>query len=209
VTSETGPSAHSFLAALADTLAGDFDIDGFLRDFVAGCVGVLGVDAVAVRLDGQQGAPAAEAAAAGPGYADIPEQTYRNAEVHALPMRLRGRTLGTLTLLSASPGRLDPDTLALAKALVGVVTVGLLHERTIRRQNERTDQLENALGSRILIEQAKGILAERLAVSVEEAFALLRRHARNHNRRLHDCARDVVDGSLRIAADPARQQLSE
>jgi AmiR/NasT family two-component response regulator len=73
-----------------------------------------------------------------------------------------------------------------------------LHQRAIHRYDMLTEQLQTALNSRILIEQAKGVLAERLHLDVADAFALLRNGARSHNRRLSDLAQAIVDGSEQI-----------
>jgi hypothetical protein len=116
------------------------------------------------------------------------------AAVHALPMRLRSEVIGALNLFDAVPGALDADKLRIGQAVADIATVGLLQQRAIHRRDVVTEQLQAALNSRILIEQAKGLLAERLQVSVAEAFVVLRTHARSHNRRLSDLARAIVDG---------------
>jgi hypothetical protein len=118
--------------------------------------------------------------------------------VHALPMRLREERLGALNLLSASPGPLDSDTIALGQALADAATIGIAHQRAIARQEVIAEQLQAALTSRIVIEQAKGFLAERLGVSVDAAFALMRRYARDRNRKLTEVATAVVESSLDI-----------
>jgi transcriptional regulator with GAF, ATPase, and Fis domain len=115
--------------------------------------------------------------------------------VHALPMRLRAEVIGALNLFDAGPSTLDERKLRVGQALADVATIGLLQQRAIQRRDTLTEQLQTALSSRILIEQAKGVLAERLQVDMADAFALLRNHARSHNRRLSDLAQAVVDGS--------------
>lgn len=114
--------------------------------------------------------------------------------VQALPMRLREERLGAVNLLNTIPGPLDGDTVALGQALADAATIGIVHQRALARQEVVAGQLQSALTSRIVIEQAKGFLAERLGVSVEEAFGMLRRYARNNNRTLADVAADVVEG---------------
>jgi ANTAR domain/GAF domain len=114
--------------------------------------------------------------------------------VQALPMRLREERLGALNLLSATPGSLDSDTIALADA----ATIGIVHQRVLARQEVVVEQLQAALTSRVVIEQAKGFLAERLGVDVEGAFALLRGYARDHNRKLTEVASDVIENRLTI-----------
>lgn len=119
--------------------------------------------------------------------------------VHAVPMRLRDETLGAVGLFTVAPGPLDGAAVDRAGALAAVAAAGLLHRREARRREAVVGQLQTALDSRILIEQAKGVLAERLQVSVDHAFAVLRGHSRRTNRKLVHTARAVVDGSLDIA----------
>jgi transcriptional regulator with GAF, ATPase, and Fis domain len=114
--------------------------------------------------------------------------------VHAMPMRLRTETIGALNLFDTEPGPLDDARLRAGKALADVATIGLLQQRAIRSGNLLTEQLQTALNSRVLIEQAKGVLAERLQLDLDQAFAVLRRFARNRNRRLSELAQAVVDG---------------
>jgi GAF domain-containing protein len=120
------------------------------------------------------------------------------AAVHAVPMRLRAEVIGALNFFDAVPGPLDGAKLRLGQALADVATIGLLQQRTIHRRDTLTEQLQTALRSRILIEQAKGVLAERLNLDMTEAFALLRGTARNRNRRLSDLAQAIVDGTERV-----------
>ena len=120
------------------------------------------------------------------------------AGVHSLPMRLRDQVIGTLNLFSTAPGGLDPAVARAARALVDVATIGILQERAIRERELVAGQLQVALNSRVLIEQAKGILAERLQTSPDEAFLLLRRYARNHNQALTQLAGDVISGTAPI-----------
>jgi GAF domain-containing protein len=120
------------------------------------------------------------------------------AGVHAVPMRLRHQVIGTLNLFSAASGGLDPAVARAARALVDVATIGILQERAIREQELVAGQLQAALNSRVQIEQAKGILAERLSTSPDEAFLLLRRYARNHNQALTELAADVINGTAPI-----------
>jgi transcriptional regulator with GAF, ATPase, and Fis domain len=117
------------------------------------------------------------------------------AAVHAVPMRLRTETIGALNFFTTQSGAVDQSKLRLGQALADVATIGLLQQRAIRSRNTLTEQLQTALNSRILIEQAKGVLAERLRIGVDEAFANLRDEARRRNRRLSDLAQAIVDGS--------------
>lgn len=124
------------------------------------------------------------------------------AAVHALPMRLRTDIIGALNLFGTEPGPLAPDKLRIGQAMADVATIGLLQQRAIHDRDVVTRQLENALNSRILIEQAKGVLAERLQVSMEDAFTTMRTGARNRNLRLVALAEAIVSGSDQ-AATPA------
>ncbi len=120
------------------------------------------------------------------------------ASVYAAPMRLRTEVIGALNLFDSRPGPLPEDTVKLGQALADVATIGLLQARAIDRRDTLTEQLQTALNSRVLIEQAKGVLAERRQLDMEQAFVLLRTEARNTNRRLSELARAVVDGSVTL-----------
>ena len=118
----------------------------------------------------------------------------------ALPMRLRGVTIGTLNLFRAKVGTLEESDVVAAQALADVATIAILQHRAAIQAHLVVDQLNHALNSRILIEQAKGILAERAGLDMEGAFSWLRKHARNHNLLLVDVAQSIIDGKL--APDP-------
>ncbi|MFH8607461.1 ANTAR domain-containing response regulator [Streptomyces sp. NPDC018029] len=111
----------------------------------------------------------------------------------AVPLRLRRDTLGSLLLLRATDSPLPTDDLAMAQAFADAATIGLLHARTLQQADNLNGQLHTALHSRIIIEQAKGYLAARRAISPDEAFNLMRRHARHHRLLLTAVARHVVD----------------
>jgi len=122
--------------------------------------------------------------------------------VHALPLRLRLDPIGALNLFGSRPGGLSAENLRIGQALADVATIGILQERAIRRREVLAEQLQTALNSRLIIEQAKGILAERGHLDLAQAFTLLRSHARTNNQRLSDLARDVVSGTTTIDALP-------
>jgi transcriptional regulator with GAF, ATPase, and Fis domain len=126
--------------------------------------------------------------------------------VQALPMRLRGQVIGALNLFAAAPGPFDQADVRIGQALADVATIGLLHERNVRRRETVTEQLQAALNSRVAIEQAKGKLAERLSIDMDHAFAMLRDYARNSNQRLTDVARDFVAGATAEFPPPPRRQ---
>ena len=116
--------------------------------------------------------------------------------VHALPLRLRGHAIGALNLFHHLPGPLPPADLALAQALADVATIGILQERSIRHGEVIAEQLQTALNSRVIIEQAKGVVSQRLETTMDAAFDRLRRYARHHNLRLAAVARAVVNREL-------------
>ena len=121
------------------------------------------------------------------------------AGVHAIPMRLRDQVIGTLNLFRSVADGLDPAVARAARALVDVATIGILQERAVHQQELVAGQLQVALNSRVMIEQAKGILAERLRTTPDEAFSVLRRYARSHNYPLTRLAADVIRGTAVIA----------
>ena len=119
---------------------------------------------------------------------------YRS--VHALPLRLRGEAIGTMNLFHGQPGALPEADLVLGQALADVATIGILSERAIRHSEVVTEQLQTALNSRVIIEQAKGVLAHRGNLTMAAAFDRLRRYARTHNARLSEVARKIVETDL-------------
>jgi GAF domain-containing protein len=123
---------------------------------------------------------------------------YRS--VHALPMRLRDEVIGTLNLFDTRAGRLDDAHARVGQALADVATIAILQERAIRHHEVLAEQLQHALTSRIVIEQAKGVLAERGGLDMAAAFERLRRHARNTNTRLTELAHGIVDGTVDSSA---------
>ncbi len=118
------------------------------------------------------------------------------ATSHALPLRLRRQVIGALNLFTFGAGPLSDDHLAVAQGLADIATIGLLHERAARDQAVVSEQLQTALHSRILIEQAKGVLSARAGTSVEAAFRLMRAHARRTGSRLTTVADGIVSGSI-------------
>ena len=116
--------------------------------------------------------------------------------VHALPMRLRGAVIGALNLFHSEPGEMSPADVEAGQALADIATIALLQHRAALEAHVLNEQLNHALNSRIVIEQAKGVLAEREHLDMDQAFSILRNHARSHNRRLADVATDVIAGTL-------------
>jgi transcriptional regulator with GAF, ATPase, and Fis domain len=120
--------------------------------------------------------------------------------VHALPLRLRGSVIGALNLFHVAAGGMTTADIDAAQALADVATITVLQHRSSLEAQLINEQLDHALNSRIVIEQAKGMIAEGEGLDMEHAFARLRTHARNHNLRLVDLARDVIAGAVPAAA---------
>jgi len=116
--------------------------------------------------------------------------------VQALPMRLRGSVIGALNLFHVEPGEMRPADAMAAQAFADVATIAILQHRAALEGQVINDQLQHALNTRVVIEQAKGMVAERRGLNMEEAFAALRAHARNSNLRLADVANDVITGAI-------------
>ncbi|GAB3431656.1 ANTAR domain-containing protein [Flindersiella endophytica] len=121
---------------------------------------------------------------------------------HALPMRYGDSQIGALTLLVEDSAGIDQRTAELGQALTDVATIAILQHRLIRQQEVLVEQLQTALDSRIVIEQAKGILAERHRISVTEAFGILRGHARRNRQKLSKIAQGVIDRTVEISHRP-------
>ncbi|ROR66217.1 GAF and ANTAR domain-containing protein [Agrococcus jenensis] len=115
-----------------------------------------------------------------------------------VPLRVHSEVIGAMGLYRTSTGDLSPADVAVAQALANLATVGILQERALRERGIIAEQLQRALDSRVLIEQAKGVLAASIDVDMEEAFRVLREHARTKNLNLHEVARGVVDRSMDI-----------
>ena len=122
----------------------------------------------------------------------------------ALPLRLRDVTLGALNLLSATRAPIQEADLIVARAFADLAALSILQHRASAEAQRLNEQLSAALTSRIIIEQAKGVISERVGITLAEAFARMRGYARHHNRRLTDVAQAAVDGRLDPAAWTAR-----
>ena len=119
--------------------------------------------------------------------------------VYALPMRLREETIGAINLFHQQPDGVSEANLRLAQALADVATIGILQQRAVQQSSDLAEQLQIALNSRLIIEQAKGVLAEREQTDMSEAFEMLRTYARRKRVKLSGVAAAVVGGELRAA----------
>jgi GAF domain-containing protein len=142
-----------------------------------------------------------------PDIAEVPEEWSRFRDsaldqgfrsIHAIPMRLRDSTIGTLNLLRETTGELPGQDAAAAKAFADVATIGILHERTVRERETLAGQLQTALNRRVIIEQAKGFIAHTHGIPVEDAFALIRKYSRTNNIPLSQVAAQIIDFTLEL-----------
>jgi GAF domain-containing protein len=118
------------------------------------------------------------------------------ASTHTVPLRSREDQVGTLTLFRAEPGELEKTDTRLAQAMADMATISILRTRALRRQEALAMQLQHALNSRVIVEQAKGLLAERMGLAMPAAFEALRNYARSHNTKVTELALSIVDGKF-------------
>jgi GAF domain-containing protein len=148
-----------------------------------------------------------DAAARWPRFVPVARQQGLRA-VNAFPLRLRDQRLGSLGLFRAERGGLGEADVSVAQALADIATIALLQHRAAHDSLVLADQLQLALNSRIAIEQAKGVLAERAGIPVDEAFVRLRKYARANGRLLSVVAEEVVDGALDADAVTAEPRIA-
>lgn len=121
------------------------------------------------------------------------------ASVHAVPMRLRDAVVGALNLFGATPGSLKDSDLRLAQALADVATISLIQDRAAVDRTLVNEQLQNALDSRVILEQAKGVLSHSGDLDMPAAYAALRTYARDHNIKLTELSRALVNRAVPAA----------
>jgi len=125
--------------------------------------------------------------------------------VHAVPLRLRGHTLGAMNLFSTGRRPFSRQDMTLALTFARLAAISLLQQQLIQHQATVNGQLQYALDSRVVIEQAKGILAQRYRIPIDEAFVLLRTYARSTNSRLHDAADNIVNHDVTLTSRSSRE----
>ena len=189
---------------LADTLVEDFDAVDLLQTLADRTVKLLEVDAAGLMLADQHGelqlmASTLERAR----LLELFELQVAAAgfrATHALPMQLRGQIIGVLNLFADDAVPLSQDDVAVGQAMADVATIGLLSQRSLFEQVRLSEQLQTALQSRILIEQAKGFLSARARISVNKAFHQMRTHARGTGVTLSLVATRVIEGTIDLSA---------
>lgn len=117
---------------------------------------------------------------------------------HAVPLTLRHETLGSLNILSDAAGPFGDRDAALVQALSSAATISIVQFQTFQRQSALAEQLQHALDSRVLIEQAKGVISQHRGISMNEAFAMLRSYARSRNQNLRDVSDKIVNRQLQL-----------
>ncbi|WP_414941347.1 GAF and ANTAR domain-containing protein [Amycolatopsis sp. cmx-11-51] len=206
-------------ASLTASVTEDLGPDRVVDTLSSECVRLLPIDSLEIFLPGlnferyptaDEEGPAIEAFETGSEVVvdDLPAEASRwpgyvarmtglgYVAVSALPLRAMEETVGAVTFLSAENVVLGADDRRLGQSLADVAAHCLLQHRESRHYRTLSEQLQTALDSRIIIEQAKGVLAERAGIGVSTAFQRLRTFARSSNRRLSDVAHGVVNGSL-------------
>jgi GAF domain-containing protein len=123
--------------------------------------------------------------------------------VFALPLRLRDMTIGAINLFHAQQTPMDEHDVIVARAFADLAAISVMQHRGATETQRVNEQLSRALTSRIVIEQAKGVISERAGVDLAEAFNRLRSYARNHNRRLTEVAQDAIDGTIDLTSGAA------
>ncbi len=202
------------LVELADTSQADFDEATYSRRLAARLAELLAPAEVAVLLADGTGRLRAVAASterahgvmsAEAEHGDGPATAcYRTGQaslgvVSFLPVRRHDETIGVVGVLRAGRHPLDATQASLAQSLAEAAAVAILRQRELRRSVQAAEQLQRALDSRVLVEQAKGAVAARLGVTPEAAFGLLRAFARRHSRPLAEVAAGTIGGELSIS----------
>ncbi|GIM89797.1 ATP-binding protein [Paractinoplanes toevensis] len=209
-------------AEFSDTLVVDFDVVEFLHTLAVRCVELTGVQAAGVMLADQRGGlrvmassseqahllelfeleadegPCVDCYTAGRPTTDPSARARVEGfrAVHAVPVRLRDEVVGVLSLFTTVPGALPEADARTARAVADVTGLALVQHRAVDYRQLLAEQLHHSLTSRVVVEQAKGVLAELLGLDMAAAFTELRRFARSTGRRLSDVAADIGGGDF-------------
>lgn len=119
-------------------------------------------------------------------------KTYGLSTVDSVPLRTADQVMGALTFYWSVPSVPSRSVQDLTQALADITAIGLAHDKAVHGHRQRAEQMENALPSRVVIEQAKGFLAARHRITVDEAYSVLRAQAQSGNRAIPDVAADIV-----------------
>jgi GAF domain-containing protein len=177
MTDESTEDWVTVVVGLADTLSPDYDVVDAMDLLVEACTRHTGsVDAGVLLADESRSIRAA----------------------HTFPLTIRGQTIGALNLFMNRKGGLSHHDVSITRALTRLATVAILQQRSVTAHATLAEQLRSALDSRIVIEQAKGLLSYRHDVGMDQAFRRLREHARRNNSKLADVAQRVVDREVII-----------
>jgi GAF domain-containing protein len=145
-----------------------------------------GAPVTAIDLDDDERWPTFRARATGLGYRSVLGQ----------PLRLRDVTIGALNAYRGDPGPFSDADVEVLRGLADMATIGIMHERTMRSADEQISDLRRSLTDRAVVEQAKGLIAERLSITPDDGFDRLRRHARSRNQRVRAAAQRILRGDL-------------
>jgi GAF domain-containing protein len=122
------------------------------------------------------------------------EAGFRSA--FALPLRLRAATIGALNLFSVDETPMSEEDILVARAFADLAAISVVQHGAATETQRVNEQLTQALESRVLIEQAKGVIFERAGIDMAEAFSRLRNYARAHNLHLTQVAQAAIDSTL-------------
>ena len=120
------------------------------------------------------------------------------AGVAGIPMRLADQMIGALNLYAPEPREWSDEDMAVAAVLAGVATSYVVNASKLRQQEQLSEQLQQALETRIVIEQAKGITSQQNAITIDQAYHLIRGHARSNNASLRTVSEAIVAVGLRV-----------
>lgn len=125
--------------------------------------------------------------------------SYGYTAVHAVPMKVRDTVVGAINLFETAPHKLTPEDVPVIRGMAEIATIAILQARAMNEALETADQLRVALRTRVILEQAKGMISQSHGISMEKSFSLLRSYARERRLRLNEVANQIVDGRLHVS----------